>query len=303
MQTAGVSNYNGLVASFEQRFTRWGSGALQANYTYGHALDVVSNEAQVFTGSSSSNPQDVNHLHDSYGAADYDVRHSFNANYFWELPLKAALRGHGKDALVNGWQISGVVLAHTGFPYTVFDNGEMGLLAPNNFGGPIYAVPASPLGSQGPCGKGAAIPSAITPCLPPQVLSDGSPNPAALFVQSGCETGFNTGYLPGPTGPCGGHSVSFSQGRNHFRGPSFVNVDFAVMKNTKIPRKEAWEWSMGLQFFNLFNHPNFSLADHWLTDSGYGQIFYLEQSPTSILGATGADVARRMIQLKFQFRF
>ena len=32
-----------MVVSFEQRFTRWGSGLFQANYTYGHALDEVSN--------------------------------------------------------------------------------------------------------------------------------------------------------------------------------------------------------------------------------------------------------------------
>lgn len=32
--------------------------------------------------------------------------------------------------------------------------------------------------------------------------------------------------------------VSFSQGRNRFRTPNYVNADFAIMKNTKIPR---WE--------------------------------------------------------------
>src|SRR4029077_6580520 len=42
-QTNAVSNYHGMVVSFEQRFTRWGSGLFQVNYTYGHALDEVSN--------------------------------------------------------------------------------------------------------------------------------------------------------------------------------------------------------------------------------------------------------------------
>ena len=73
---------------------------------------------------SSIYPQDPNHLRGSYGPAEYDVRHSFNANYVWELPVKAALGGHGPDVLVNGWQISGTIFARTGFPYTVIDNGE-----------------------------------------------------------------------------------------------------------------------------------------------------------------------------------
>ena len=48
------------------------------------------------------NPQDPNNLRGSYGAADYDVRHSINANYVWELPIKEALRGHGPDYLGEG---------------------------------------------------------------------------------------------------------------------------------------------------------------------------------------------------------
>ena len=35
--TPGVSNYNGMVASFLHRFSRWSQGLFQANYTYGHA--------------------------------------------------------------------------------------------------------------------------------------------------------------------------------------------------------------------------------------------------------------------------
>jgi hypothetical protein len=144
----GVSNYHGMVVSFEQRITRWGSGVLRANYTYGHALDEVSNEGAMFAFEGTSNLQDANNIRGSYGPADYDVRHLFNASYVWELPIKAVLRGHGKDYLVNGWQVSGTMFAHTGMPYTVFDNGLMGKLsAVNNLGNPIYAVPVAPLGS------------------------------------------------------------------------------------------------------------------------------------------------------------
>jgi hypothetical protein len=305
LQTNAISNYNGMVVSFEQRFTRWGSGLYQVNYTYGHALDEVSNGGlSYFTSGGSIYPQDANNLRGSYGAAEYDARHSVTGSFFWEIPFKQALRGRAPDSLVKGWQISGTILSRTANPYTVLDNTKAASLNSNNFFGPIYSVPVAPLGPAGPCGKGAAIPASPVPCQLPQVRGDGSPNPRALFVQTGCETGFNTGNLPGPKGPCSGPSVTFAQGRNRYRGPGFVNMDFAMMKNTKIPRWENAKLGIGFQFFNLFNHANFGFPDNWSSDSGFGQIFYLEQSPTSILGSTTqANVARRMIQLKAQLQF
>lgn len=101
-----------------------------------------------------------------------------------------------------------------------------------------------------------------------------------------------------------GSYMRFAQGRNHFRSPGFFNTDFAVMKNTKIPHGKNVVLSMGLQFFNFFNHANFGLPDNGLSDGTYGQIGYLEQAPTSILGSTlQANVSPRMIQLKFQLQF
>jgi Carboxypeptidase regulatory-like domain len=303
--TNAVSNYNGMVVSFEQRFTRRGSGLLQINYTYGHALDEVSNGGVgQFNYASTLYPQDADHLRGSYGNADYDVRHSINANYLWEVPLKEALRGHGPELLVTGWQVSGTVFARTGLPYTATDNGETGNLVNDNIFNAIYSVPVAPLGPTGPCGKGAVIPAATVPCVPAEALTSGSPNPGALFVQTGCETGFNTGNLPGPNGPCSGPSVTFAQGRNRFRGPGYVSTDLAVMKNTHIPHWETGVFSIGFQFFNLFNHANFGLPDTISSDPTFGQIFYEDQPPTSVLGSgLGGNVSARMIQVKAQLRF
>jgi hypothetical protein len=303
--TASVSNYHGMVASFQHRFSRWSQGLFQANYTYGHALDEVSNGGifQFTPGSSSPYLQDPNNPRDSYGPADYDVRHSFNANYVWELPLKAALGGHGPDYLVKGWQISGTIFARTGFPYTVGDLFEMGNLNSNNFFGAIYSVPVGPLSSGSSCGEGAAAPLAPHPCLPPQMLPDGSPSPGALFLQAGCETGFNTGNL-GPSGVCGGPSVSFRQGRNRFRGPGYFSSDFTVLKNTRIPGWENATLGIGFQFFNVLNHPNFGLPNSDSSGGGFGQIGYMEQPPTGILGVgLGGDTSARMIQLKVRLQF
>jgi hypothetical protein len=305
INTNAVSNYNGMVISFKHQFTRWAQGMFQTNYTYSHAFDEVSNGGLLpFTFGSSFYPQDPDNLRGGYGPADYDVRHSLNASYVWEVPVKAALYGHGSNYLVKGWQVSGTIFARTGFPYTVFDSLMSGNLAKNNYFGLLYAVPVGPLGSGTSCGEGAATSLARTPCQPPQVLATGNPNPTANFVQSGCETGFNSGNLPSPVGPCKGPAVSFVQGRNRFRGPNYFNTDFALMKNTRIPGWEKGMLGIGFQFFNLFNHPNFSLPDNSISDQTFGQIQFLEQPPTSILGAgLGGDVAPRMIQLKVQLQF
>jgi Carboxypeptidase regulatory-like domain len=307
LASRAISNYNGIVASLRHRFSRSTQGLFQLNYTYGHAFDEVSNGGLFgFAQGSSIFPQDPKNLRGAYGPAEYDVRHSLNANYVWEVPVKTALRGHAPDFLLKGWQISGTVFARTGFPYTVFDFAESVQLQSNNYFGTIYAVPGEPLRSTASCGEGAAATNPIHPCLPAQFSqANGTvPNPNALFLQSGCETGFNAGNLPGSSGPCSGSAVSFPQGRNRFRGPGYFNTDFAIMKNTKIHAWENATLGIGFQFFNLLNHPNFGFPDNFSSDPTFGQIFYLEQSPTGILGnSLGGDVTPRMIQLKAQLRF
>jgi hypothetical protein len=306
--TAAFSNYNGLVASIRHQFSRFGDGVVQLNYTYGHALDEVSNGGFfVFTAGSSLNPQDPSNLRGAYGPAEYDVRHSLNGNYVWELPLKAASGGHGSDYLVKGWQVSGTIFWRTGFPYTAFDIAESFQLQQNNYFGSIYSVATGPIDKRGSCGRDAAVTSPVHLCQPAQffVQPDGTlvPNPSARFVQSGCETGFNSGHLGAP-GVCDGLLVSFAQHRNSFRGPGYFNADFAIMKNTKIPRWEKASLGIGLQFFNMLNHPNFGLPNNWSSDAYFGSIGYLQQPPSGILGSgLGGDAAPRMIQIKAQLRF
>jgi Carboxypeptidase regulatory-like domain len=308
--TNAVSNYNGMVASFQHWFSGWSQGLFQANYTFGHAFDEVSNGG-LFTFANANNkpvslfPQDPNNLRGNYGPAEYDVRHSFNANYVWELPIKVALGGRGPRLLVNGWQVSGTIFIRSGLPYTVLDFLEPGNLTAKNYFGLLYAVPVSSRGAGASCGKGAAIPLAPHPCQPAEffIQPDGTtmPNPSARFVQAGCETGFNAGRL-GASGICDGAVVSFAQGRNRFREPGYFSTDFAIMKSTKI-----WEnatLGIGFQFFNLFNHPNFGFPDTGLPSPGLGMIGSLQQPPTSVLGSgLGGDVAPRMIQLKAELKF
>ena len=119
VETAAISNYNGVTMSFQHRFGA--NGVLQVNYTYSHALDEVSNGGfDSFSGQNLA-PQDPYNLANNYGPADYDVRHNVNANYVWQVPIRKALGGHGWAPLVDGWQVSGTVFYRTGLPYTITD--------------------------------------------------------------------------------------------------------------------------------------------------------------------------------------
>jgi hypothetical protein len=277
VQTEGISNYNGLVASYKHRFSGLGGGLVQLNYTYSHAFDEVSNGGfNSFSGNTLA-PEDPYNLRTNYGPSDYDIRHNFNANYVWQLPIRRALMGHGWAPLVDGWQVSGTIFWRSGLPFTVSDSG-FGDLADTFYGGQMFADVTNPNVNTNCSNFRAAVFTAtnLTPCLS-----------ASDFIPSDSETSFGAQGL-----------------RNKFRAPGYFNTDFSFTKNTKIPHWEKGSLGVGLQFFNFFNHPNFSFPDSDIASASFGQIFGMVSPPTSILGSfLGGDASPRLIQLKASLTF
>ena len=274
LDTSGISNYEGVTFSLKHNINGgWGKGVLLTNYTYSHAFDDVSNGGNpnvFFSGTSVTSAINPFNIRQNYGPADYDVRHYFSSSYVWELPVRRALLGHGWAPLVDGWQVSGTIFARTGLPYSVVDGQLGGFLSEQGFGGVV--LPQFLGGPTSSCGEGAA--SGVTPCLT-----------ATQFVPSLSEKNFVRGQ------------------RNIFRGPDYWNTDFTAQKQTKIPRWEKAEFGLAFQFFNLFNHPNFSLPGNNLTNA-LGSIASAVSEPTSILGSgLGGDASVRIIQLKTSLTF
>ncbi len=281
VDTAGISNYNGLVASYKHRFNGLGGGIVQFNYTWSHAFDEVSNGGfNSFDGNSLA-PQDPFNFRNNYGPSDYDIRNNFSANYVWQVPVRKAMFGHGWAPLVDGWQVSGTVFFRTGLPFSVIDGLEDANLGGNNYGGTIRPDIISPTNFN--CGGGtrASVPTTanggnFTPCFN-----------TADFVAAGGETGFGAQGL-----------------RNAFRAPDYFNTDFSLLKNTKIPHWERGQLGIGFQFFNLFNHPNFAFPNNDISSGVFGRTTSMVSPPTSILGSfLGGDASPRLIQLKASLTF
>ncbi len=94
------------------------------------------------------------------------------------------------------------------------------------------------------------------------------------------------------------------QSRNQLFGPNYSDFDLDVSKGFKVPGFESGKLKLGVQFFNLMNHPNFQIPSNDVNNSNNGFITTTASTPTSILGAfLGGDASPRLIQFKGSFVF
>jgi hypothetical protein len=276
----GVSNYNGLTASFARHINS--SLQVQASFTWSHALDDISNGGflpfNFDTNTSILAAQDpYNFKHYNYGNADYDVRKQLNLSYVYQTP-----RFHNMlwDALLN-WTVSGTLFARSGLPFTAVDGASTGALGAYNYG-PLLGLDLFANSFTGPvtCGSSAAfdVSGASTPCL-------------------------NASQFASPVVP-GGVASFGDQRRNQIYGPNYFDTDLTLMKTFRIPRWEGAELQIGAQAFNILNHPNFDQPISDVSDSQFGSIVRTAATPTSIFGSfLGADASPRALQIRAQLRF
>src|SRR5579864_513090 len=270
ISSSNLAHYNGVTVSLQRRFA---SLQFQANYTYSHAQDIVSNAGllpfNATTDLSILNPQDpFNPRRYNYGNADYDVRHYASLNYVWTTPKLTGWR-----SWIASWTVSGTVFTRSGLPFTVTDGGTLGVLSGFNYGtssgdgNNIFANQLVP----GPhvCTRNALY----APCL---TMSQFAPAASGFGVQR----------------------------RNQMWGPHFFDTDLTVMKNFHLPINEASNLGVGVQFFNILNHPNFDLPDYDIASPTFGTILQTVNVPTSILGSfLGGDASPRLIQVKGTLTF
>src|SRR5579863_3559224 len=291
LSTGANSHYNGLQLTAQKRMGR--GLQLQANYTWSHCMDEVSNGGFLpFSAGAVLSPL-PGELRRQYGPCDYDVRHNLTGNYVYELPFKA--RGRMLDAAIEGWQVSGTAFFHSGLPFSVlstpYSAGGNGIVQGS---GPQFAsvVAGVPLYDHN------SIPG-VTQAGTIQWL-----NPNA-FVSA----------VDPATGACaGGDSARNCQfgnlGRNALRGPDFIWSDLYITRF--FPLGERVKLRIDGQFFNVFNHPNFALPTNVYagipgkpsTQTGFGALTYTTSPPTGLLGVgLGGDSSPRMIAMQARVEF
>jgi hypothetical protein len=289
--TGATSHYNGLQLNATKRMGHGLQG--QVNYTLSRCMDEVSNGGLLQFSAGGILAPLPGELARDYGPCDYDVRHNLTGEYAYQLPLKVRSRDLGYA--LNGWQVSGTVVWHSGLPFSVlstpYSADGKGIV---QGGGPQFAsiVPGVPLYDHN------AIPGVTQPGTNQWL------NPNA-FVST----------VDPSTGACyGGDNPQNCQfgtlGRNALRGPDFFWSDFYLTKWFTL--SERVKLRVEAQFFNVFNHPNFALpSDVYAgipgkpsTQVGFGALTYATSPPTGLLGVgLGGDSSPRMIALQARLEF
>jgi hypothetical protein len=233
IESRASSKYNALQLKFQQRTTRGLS--LLASYTLSRSTDDASG---FFTSAGDPNfPQNSLDPGAEEGRSSFDVRHRFSMSFAYSLPFTG-------NALVEGWELQGVVTLQSGRPFTVAVHPDIDI---SNTG-------RSNLGF----GNNDRPNVAADPALD---------NPTA-------DRWFNAAAFSMPAFGTFGNA-----GRNILDGPGYQNVNLAVLKH--VPIGTGVRLQLRAEAFNLFNHANFDLPDAFLGSPTFGRILSA-QSPRRV---------------------
>jgi hypothetical protein len=116
IQNDEVSTYNGLNIVLRQNSFHGMSMLL--SYTWAHSLDVSSDS------NNGGAPMNSYAWWLDYASSNWDVRHRFIGSFTYDLPfLRFTSNALAKVAFGN-WQLNGIVIAQTGFPFNVTVPGD-----------------------------------------------------------------------------------------------------------------------------------------------------------------------------------
>jgi hypothetical protein len=218
----GQSLYNSLQVTYNHRISK-GLTAL-VSYTYSKFIDnVEGNQSWSYNGAANwGATANYFNIAGEKSVDAGDIPQALVASYVYNLPIgrgKAVGSGMNRiaDAVIGGWELSGIATLKGGIPLSVFGNNW------NSYGG-----------DPRPDVVGKAKPAH-------QTISSTVPNSwanSSAFAYSAYGTfGTASRYL------------------SDLRGPHFTNWDSALEKNWSI--KESMRAQFRFETFNSFNHPNF----------------------------------------------
>jgi hypothetical protein len=222
--TAG-SIYHSLQASL--RVSDWHGLSTQANFVWSHSIDNASDLEDFIPNAAQPNNSLAPEL--ERGNSNFDIRRRFSWNFTYQFPA-----GSGSFAkLKSGWGLDGTASLQDGQPFTFNYNFE---------------------GDYSGSGEGFDRPDVVGPVqygsAPYNFINLSS-------FQVPCTFGNSTHLDGSGDSNCQAGSRHFGDlRRNVLFGPSFKEFNLGIFKNTAIT--ERVNLQLRADFFNVFNHPNFS---------------------------------------------
>ncbi len=269
----GKSNYNGLQISLRKQMSQ--GLQFDLNYTYSKSLDYTSGATRLGYSSSTNVGAPGGRLANAfspqsrYAVSDFDTTHQINANWIAELPFGkgrnfATNAGPAANAIIGGWELSGVARWTSGFPFSI-DNG--------NFWSTNWDE------------QGIAQ-MLVKPKTGRYVQPGGAvsvfPNPSAAWAD------FQNPY-PGQAGS-----------RNVIRGDGFAGLDMALNKRWTIIEGQSLQFRW--EVFNVPNLNRFNVDSGLQSGAACGCIASM-QDPFTFGDYTGLSTANRVMQFALRYEF
>ena len=234
----GTSNYNGLAVQVKQA-SRHGFQS-QFAYTYSKSLDDDSDFNLAQIGQDLSYPQGSGAAarRAEYGPSNFDITHRVILTTVWQLPAVWPRGGFAGRAL-NGWSFSTIEQWQSGVPATLLNGSRQGIADGNGDGSLTNGLDNTRVSVRGG-GRDFHLSGAAT------VANTTGVNPILADP--------SLRYVPTLLGNSG------TLGRDTFRMPSLPNVDWSVVKATRLSERSlAGSAPLALELradaFNIFNLP------------------------------------------------
>ncbi len=224
---SGSSTYDAMQVSLDKRLSNNFSAGV--HYTWSTFIDDGS---EIFNPSSAevAVAQDSFNRRADRGRSSYDRPHRFTGNFVYELPFYRSQDGFvGK--VLGGWQVNSLFTFQSGAPFTVFLGSD-----------PACAV----------CGIDGLVGNPIRPNL--NTTLDLSRMSVKEIRAAGGASLFSA--------LAAGQRVG-NAGRNILRADGIKNVDFGIIKNTRIT--ESVRVQIRADMFNAFNLRNYGIPNATIT--------------------------------------
>jgi hypothetical protein len=255
-----TGSYHSLQISVNKQLSR--SFSAGGNYSWSHALDSFEPDADglsapqdsgyfgaAFTPSNNSLGAIGGGLKEEYGSMSADVRNGAAISGTWNIDY---FHGDNKfvKEVVNGWQISPILIMHSGGVFSVTTGANKSFDSTN-------AQRPDAVAGQNP----VLSPKRCRVCTP----ASGSNEVTAWF-----NTAAFIANGPGVAGGIGPGGADGNVGRNSLFGPGFKDLDLAVFRNIKFER--GWVFQLRGESTNALNWVNLNNPTGSLASGNYGKI-------------------------------